>query len=45
MKKLLQGNLSAIARELPFAVRNNEELNNLSFCVTIAQGGMLSNIH
>ena len=28
--------LSTIALELQFAVRNDEELNNLSSCVTIA---------
>ena len=32
--------LSANARELALAIRNNEESNNLLICVTIAQGDM-----
>ena len=33
------------AWELALAVRNDEELDNLLCCLTIAQGSMLSNIH
>ena len=33
------------ARELALAVRSNEQLHNLWSFATIAQGGMLSNIH
>ena len=39
------GSLPANARELAYAVQNNEQLNNLWSFVTIAQGGILSNIH
>ena len=33
------------ARDLALAVRSNEQLHNLWSFATIAQGGMLSNIH
>ena len=39
------GSLPSNARELALAVRNDEQLNNLWSFVTIASGGMLSNIH
>ena len=39
------GSIPANARELALAVENDEELNNLLSCVTIAQGSMLSNVH
>ena len=52
MQKILQrvmhdnfGSLPANMRELTLAVRNEEQLNDLWSFVTIAQGGMLSNIH
>ncbi|NXW58163.1 H2A1 protein, partial [Eurystomus gularis] len=32
-------------RHIQLAVRNDEELNKLFSCVTIAQGGVLPNIH
>ena len=38
------GSFQANTRELTVAVRNDEQLNNLWSFVTIAQGGMLSNI-
>ena len=38
-------NLPTNARELALAVWNDKQLNNLWSFVTIAQGGMLSNIH
>ena len=37
--------LPANARELALAVQNDEQLKNLWSFVTIAQGGLLSNIH
>ena len=37
-------NTRIIPRHLQVAVRNDEELNRLLACVTIAQGGVLPNI-
>ena len=37
--------LPASVRELGVAVRNDEEINNSLSCVTIAQGGILSDIY
>ena len=37
--------LPANVRELALEGQNGEELNNLFFCATTAQGDMLSNIH
>ncbi|CAJ0604548.1 unnamed protein product [Cylicocyclus nassatus] len=34
-----------IPRHLQLAIRNDDELNRLLSCVTIAQGGVLPNIH
>ena len=39
------GSLLANVQELALAVRNNEQLKNLLSFLTIAQGGLLSNIH
>ena len=37
--------MRVISWELESAVQNDEELNNILPCLTIAQGRMLSNIH
>ncbi|NXH11773.1 H2A protein, partial [Bucco capensis] len=34
-----------VPRHIQLAVRNDEELNKLFACVTIAQGGVMPNIH
>ena len=39
------GNLPTNAWELALAVQNDDELNNLLPCISVGQGGMLSNTH
>ena len=39
------GSLLVNARELALAVQDDREMKNLLSCVTITQGGMLSDTH